>query len=86
MLPAYWTRIHDTLAGGNLADGIDLHRKLLPTFLALFNEVNPGPLKTMMGRLGLPVGPVSLPLKAPDNKTEKLIIEAVERLRAEGIA
>ncbi|ERI15271.1 hypothetical protein O206_19535 [Ochrobactrum sp. EGD-AQ16] len=86
MLPAYWTRIHDTLVSGNFAEGVALHRKLLPTFMALFNEVNPGPLKTMMDHLGLPVGPVSLPLKAPDNKTEKLIIEAVERLRAEGIA
>lgn len=86
MLPDYWTRIHDTLSAGNIAEGIALHRKLLPTFEALFNEVNPGPLKSMMARLGQPVGPVSLPLKEPSEETERLIIAAIEGLRAEGIA
>ncbi|WP_079210941.1 dihydrodipicolinate synthase family protein [Brucella pituitosa] len=86
MLPAFWTQIHDTLATGKLAEGIALHQKLLPTFAALFNEVNPGPLKTMMAHLGLPVGPVSLPLKAPSNATQQLIVAAVEGLRAQGIA
>ena len=86
MLPAYWTQIHDTLADGNYADGIALHRKLLPTFAALFNEVNPGPLKAMMAQLGLPVGPVSLPLKAPNDTTQALILKAIDGLRAEGIA
>ncbi|MGW6780311.1 dihydrodipicolinate synthase family protein [Brucella pseudogrignonensis] len=86
MLPAFWTQIHDTLAAGRLAEGIALHQKLLPTFAALFNEVNPGPLKAMMADLGLPVGPVSLPLQAPNNATRQLIVAAVEGLRAQGIA
>jgi 4-hydroxy-tetrahydrodipicolinate synthase len=86
MLPAFWTQIHDTLAAGRLAEGIALHQKLLPTFAALFNEVNPGPLKAMMADLGLPVGPVSLPLQAPSNATRQLIVAAVEGLRAQGIA
>ncbi len=86
MLPAFWTQIHDTLAAGRLAEGIALHQKLLPTFAALFNEVNPGPLKAMMADLGLPVGPVSLPLQAPNNTTRQLIVAAVEGLRAQGIA
>jgi 4-hydroxy-tetrahydrodipicolinate synthase len=85
MLPAYWTQIHDTLADGNYAEGIALHRKLLPTFVALFNEVNPGPLKAMMAQLALPVGPVSLPLKAPNDATQTLILKAIDGLRAEGI-
>jgi len=86
MLPAFWTQIHDTLSAGRLAEGIALHQKLLPTFAALFNEVNPGPLKAMMADLGLPVGPVSLPLQAPNNATRQLIVAAVEGLRAQGIA
>jgi len=86
MLPAYWTQIHDTLVDGNYAEGIALHRKLLPTFAALFNEVNPGPLKAMMAQLSLPVGPVSLPLKTPNDATQALILKAVEGLRTEGIA
>lgn len=85
MLPAFWTRIHEVLAKGDFAEGIALHQKLLPTFTALFNEVNPGPLKAMMADLGLPVGPVSLPLKAPNEATHVLISNAIEGLRAEGI-
>ncbi|WP_273727600.1 dihydrodipicolinate synthase family protein [Brucella gallinifaecis] len=86
MLPAFWTRIHDTLIGGNHAEGIALHRKLLPTFAALFNEVNPGPLKSMMADLGMPIGPVSLPLKAPNDATRDLISKAIKSLKAQGIA
>lgn len=86
MLPAYWTQIHNTLVDGNYAEGIALHRKLLPTFAALFNEVNPGPLKAMMAQLDLPAGPVSLPLKAPNDVTQALILKAIDGLRAEGIA
>jgi len=86
MLPAFWTRIHDTLIRGNYAEGIALHRQLLPTFAALFNEVNPGPLKSMMADLGMPVGSVSLPLRAPNETTLSLISKAIEGLKAQGIA
>lgn len=86
MLPATWTRIHDLLASGNVAAGLALHRQLLPVFAALFNEVNPGPLKAMMADLGQPVGPVSLPLTAPNAATRALILEAVTAVRANGMA
>ncbi|WP_169717420.1 dihydrodipicolinate synthase family protein [Brucella thiophenivorans] len=86
MLPAFWTRIHDELISGNYAAGIALHRQLLPTFAALFNEVNPGPLKSMMADLGMPVGTVSLPLRAPNDVTLSLISKAIEGLKAQGIA
>lgn len=85
MLPAFWTQVHDTLANGQYSEGIALHRKLLSTFAALFNEVNPGPLKAMMAEIGLPAGPVSLPLLPPHEGTRSLIQKALEDLRAEGI-
>lgn len=86
MLPAYWVRIHNTLAQGNFAEGIALHRKLLPIFRALFNEVNPGPLKTMITRLGHPMGPVSLPLASPGMETLALIDTAVDIVSRESLA
>lgn len=85
MLPEFWTHIHDRLIEGNYAQAIEMHRKLLPTFAALFNEINPGPLKTMMADIGYCAGPVSLPLRAPDETTKQLIAKATESLKAAGI-
>lgn len=85
MLPEFWTNIHDRLIEGNYAQAIEMHRKLLPTFAALFNEINPGPLKTMMADIGYCAGPVSLPLRAPDETTKQLIAKATESLKAAGI-
>jgi len=85
MLPALWTQIHDTLTRGDYREGIALHRKLLPTFAALFNEVNPGPLKAMMAELGLEAGAVSLPLMQPGAETQRLIATAISDLRQHGI-
>ena len=86
MLPGYWVRLHNTLAQGNFAEGIALHRKLLPVFRALFNEVNPGPLKAMIGRMGHPIGDVSLPLRAPGAETQALIDAALDLIRREALA
>ncbi|ALN75102.1 dihydrodipicolinate synthase family protein [Aureimonas sp. AU20] len=86
LLPEYWIRIHDTLAKGAFAEGIALHRKLLPIFEALFNETNPGPLKAMLGALGSPMGGVALPLLAPGERTKALMDHALSVIRAEAMA
>ncbi len=86
LLPGFWVRLHATLAQGNFAEGIALHRKLLPVFDALFNEVNPGPLKAMIGRMGHPIGEVSLPLRPPGAETRALIDTALEVIRREALA
>lgn len=85
MLPAFWMDIHNHLIEGKYAEAIAMHRKLLPTFAALFNEVNPGPLKTMMADIGHPVGSVFLPLRAPNEPTQRLIAKAIESLKVAGI-
>lgn len=86
LLPKTWVRLHDMLAGGDLAGGIALHRKLLPVFRALFNEVNPGPLKAMLAAMGHPVGGVALPLREPGVDTQALITTALEVIRREAMA
>ncbi len=83
LLPEYWVRIHRTLADGDFAEGIALHRKLLPVFRALFEEVNPGPLKAMLAALGRPAGEVLLPLTPPGERTRRLIDTALEVIRRE---
>ncbi len=44
-----------------------LHFRLLPIFRDLFSWPNPIPLKWLMNRLGLPAGPLRLPLVYPED-------------------
>jgi 4-hydroxy-tetrahydrodipicolinate synthase len=46
-----------------------IHERLLDLFGALFLDTNPGPLKAALSMLGLPAGPVRLPLVAPEQST-----------------
>ncbi|MCJ8141011.1 dihydrodipicolinate synthase family protein [Falsirhodobacter halotolerans] len=86
LLPKTWVDIHKMLTGGDLAGGIARHRTLLPVFRALFNEVNPGPLKAMMAAMGHPVGGVALPLRDPGEETQALMRTALEVIRREAMA
>lgn len=52
----------------------EIHLKLLPLFDALFCDVNPVPLKAALRLLGMPGGPLRLPLAEPEEST-------VERVR-----
>ena len=49
-------------ASGNFEVARESHEELLPLFKALFIETNPVPVKTAMNLLGMPAGPVRLPL------------------------
>jgi 4-hydroxy-tetrahydrodipicolinate synthase len=46
-----------------------IHERLLDLFGALFLDTSPGPLKAALSALGLPGGPVRLPLMAPEQDT-----------------
>lgn len=47
---------------GSLQEASSLHRKLLPSFKALFSAPSPTPLKAVLNLIGVPVGEVRLPL------------------------
>lgn len=55
----------------------EIHFKLLPLFSALFCDVNPVPLKAALRLVGLPGGPLRLPLAEPDQDTVRLVREAL---------
>ena len=58
---------------GNLAEARRMHYELLPLFKGAFIETNPIPIKTAMGWLGLPAGPLRLPLcELEKSNVEKL--------------
>lgn len=55
----------------------EIHFKLLPLFSALFCDTNPAPLKAALRMLGLPGGPLRLPLAEPDDQTVQRVREAL---------
>lgn len=72
-------------AGGNTDVARTWHSRLLPVFQELFSMANPIPLKWMMNRLGMNVGPVRLPLVYPaDPQALRGLVAAMDDLLAEG--
>lgn len=65
VLPARVAALYDRWAGGDVAGAADLHHELIDMNEALFLETNPGPLKWVMGEMGLIDGGCRLPLCEP---------------------
>ena len=60
VLPREVAALYDQVAAGKWEEALDLHYRLLPMNEALFLETNPGPLKYVMGQMGL-IEPVYRP-------------------------
>lgn len=80
------------LVGREIAEMIDvfasdplrarqLHLACLPLHRALFAEPSPAPLKAAMAELGLPAGPVRLPLAEASPEVTRTVLDALERVR-----
>lgn len=65
---------------GNIAEAGQLHRKLMPTFKALFSAPSPTPLKAVLNMTGVPVGDVRLPL-VPLTEEELTILKEKVQLK-----
>jgi 4-hydroxy-tetrahydrodipicolinate synthase len=74
-----YTTMCQLMKAGKFAEAREIHYKTLPLVKTLFIETNPVPVKEAMAMMGLPSGPVRLPLVAmrPANR---------ERLRQELMA
>jgi 4-hydroxy-tetrahydrodipicolinate synthase len=59
----------------------ELNKKLFVLSKAMFIETNPIPIKYAMSVLGMPSGPVRLPLTAPMPENQKIIKEAISSIR-----
>jgi 4-hydroxy-tetrahydrodipicolinate synthase len=60
----------------------ELHLACLPVHRALFAEPSPAPLKAAMAELGLPAGPVRLPLAAASPEATRRVLDALEGVRS----
>lgn len=79
VLPAEVARLYDLVAEGKWEDALDLHYHLLPLNEALFLETNPGPLKWVLGRLGIAPPHLRPPLAEPARETQRRLEEALAR-------
>ncbi len=59
---------------GDIEKAGAIHRKLLPTFKALFSAPSPAPLKAVLNLTGIPVGDVRLPL-VPVNEEQVEVLK-----------
>ncbi|WP_104492979.1 dihydrodipicolinate synthase family protein [Paracoccus denitrificans] len=82
MLPAFWVRMHDMLAAGDLAGALALHRQALPMMNAAFGETNPGPMKSVLDLFGIDAQKVLMPLDACQPERSARLRAEVEKLLA----
>ncbi len=57
-----YTEMVHLLLDGKVEEAREIHYKTLPLVRALFIETNPAPVKEAMNMMGLPAGPLRLPL------------------------
>ena len=70
LLPSKVAKLYDLVEAGEWEAARDLHYKLLPLNDAIFYEINPVPVKTLLGMMGRCNPEVRLPLTAvsPNNR------------------
>jgi 4-hydroxy-tetrahydrodipicolinate synthase len=69
----------DLVRSGRVAQAAEIHNRLLPLRDAMFSITNPIPIKWTLRRLGLPVGPVRLPLVDPDPEVAERVWAEVQK-------
>jgi 4-hydroxy-tetrahydrodipicolinate synthase len=79
LLPAEVARLFELVAERKWEDALDLHYELLPLNEALFLETNPGPLKWVLGRLGIAPPHLRPPLAEPAPDTRRRLEEVLAR-------
>ncbi len=67
-------------ARGDLKRAREIHYRILPVLKALFVESNPAPLKQALEWMGLPAGPVRLPLVGLQASSKEVLKSALVKL------
>jgi 4-hydroxy-tetrahydrodipicolinate synthase len=70
--------LYNHVAAGRWKEAVDLHYHLLPMNDALFLETNPGPLKWVMGKLGMINPYLRPPLCEPSTDNQKRLQEVMD--------
>jgi 4-hydroxy-tetrahydrodipicolinate synthase len=67
--------LYELVQAGRIAEARDLHFKMLELNHVLFLETNPGPLKFLLGQMGLIEPTLRLPLVLPSEANQKKIVQ-----------
>lgn len=81
VLPREVADIYNRWSSGDVAGSRELHYGLLDLNQALFLETNPGPLKWLMGRMGLIEPVYRLPLCEPSDSVRRALESVAEEYR-----
>ncbi len=74
---------HDICAkflAGDAKGSLELQMKYLPVIRALFSEVNPIPVKKALEFMGLPAGPMRMPLTEMEEAHAKVLFEEMKKV------
>lgn len=80
LVPDVWVRLYELAAARNTQELSALLKQYYPLIKLLFKEINPGPLKYAMGRIGLDMGPVSIPLREPSDALKEELDAEMKKL------
>lgn len=84
--PKIWIEVMELARTGDIQAALALQARIDPVVDAIFVETNPGPLKALMGMVGLPMGSVRLPLLDPGAETVAGLREAAAHVEAVSLA
>jgi 4-hydroxy-tetrahydrodipicolinate synthase len=73
--PREVAELYELVQAGRFAEARDLHFKMLELNHVLFIETNPGPLKFLLGQMGLIEETLRLPLVVPSEANQKKIVQ-----------
>ncbi len=82
IVPARVSEMVSLALDGKIDKALAIHEELLPLFKVLFIETSPAPVKYAMNALGMPAGPLRLPLVEPARES-KAAVDGV--LRGQGL-
>jgi 4-hydroxy-tetrahydrodipicolinate synthase len=80
LVPGMIREMIEAYESGHSTRAKDLHIRLMPLFDALFVDTNPIPVKYAAGLMGLPSGPLRLPLVQIEDEAARRVREAMNDL------
>ena len=80
VIPHLWMDMWRAAQRGEIAKGIELHRRMMPLINAVYTRNHPYPIKRAMALAGRPVGPARRPLVPPEAAQESASRAALDAL------
>ncbi|MGI5962371.1 MAG: 4-hydroxy-tetrahydrodipicolinate synthase [Lawsonibacter sp.] len=80
LVPDVWVKVYQAAERQDIPQMRALLKTYFPLFKLMFKEINPGPLKYAMGKIGIDAGELSIPLRAPSAALQAEIDAELKKL------